>query len=85
MRLLKRASNFTYAGMDAFGNYGNDYLKDGFDAAIDFEPFSIKREAFIYRLKWKFIRDKFSLWYVKYKLSSDDARDKMVKKLHSQN
>lgn len=69
--------------MDGFGNYGNEHLKDGFDAAIDFEPFSIKREEFLNHLKWKNINNKTSLWYLKYKLSSDTARKEMINKLFS--
>jgi len=70
--------------MDAFGNYGNEYLKDGFDAAIDFEPFSVKRDEFNYQFKWKFIKNKTSLWYLKYKLASNHDREEMVNKLYSE-
>lgn len=32
--------------MDSFGDYGNNYLADGFDAAINFEPFSRRLDEF---------------------------------------
>jgi lipopolysaccharide biosynthesis protein len=67
--------------MDAFGEYGADYLKDGFDAAIDFEPFSIKLDHYYDQLRHKKIRDKLSGWYINYKLASKKERQNILQEL----
>lgn len=60
---------------------GTDYLEQGFDAAITFEPFSYRLEEFRYMKKWQYIRNKFSRWYVKYKFSSTEKRELMTQQL----
>jgi lipopolysaccharide biosynthesis protein len=67
--------------MDAFGEYGEDYLKDGFDAAIDFEPFSVKLDEFYKKLFERKVRNKISAWYISYKLSGKENRKKILQQL----
>lgn len=70
--------------MDSFGEYGGDYLKDGFDAAIDFEPFSRKMDDYRKLLRSKKINNKLSEWYAKYKLASKKRQKEMLHKLSSE-
>ncbi len=66
--------------MDSFGDYGKKFLDDGFDAAIDFEPFSIKMDDFRKKIIENIIQNKFSHWYIKYKLSK---KSKQIEKINN--
>lgn len=63
--------------MDSFGECGADYLKDGFDAAIDFEPFGNKSEAYFQQLLENKLHSKLSPWYIYYKLASKKKRTEL--------
>ena len=67
--------------METFGDFGPGYLEDGFDAAINFEPFGEKLELFTKQQQWKKINDKFSGWYLKYKLSAVSKRQYMLQQI----
>lgn len=70
--------------MDSFGKYGANYLLDGFDAAINFEPFGNRAEEFKSYIKWKKINNKASSWYLKYKLSSKKNKLAILYKLSTE-
>jgi lipopolysaccharide biosynthesis protein len=70
--------------MDSFGESGENYLKDGFDAAINFEPFTFNLYKMKERITSSAIQNKMSYWYIKYKLSSKAKRGKLIKKLTSE-
>jgi hypothetical protein len=62
--------------MEGFGTWGESYLNDGFDAAISFEPFSKDLYDFLEKEKWGAIKNKSSLWYLKYKFLSGPKKEK---------
>lgn len=69
--------------MDSFGDYGNNYLADGFDAAINFEPFSRRLDEFRREVFKKKINNKLSWWYILYKLAYRDRKLAVRNKLLS--
>lgn len=66
---------------ESFGEGGENYLANGFDAAIKFEPFSPALVAYIKDKQWRFIKNKFSKWYVRYKFSSNPERQLLLRSL----
>lgn len=67
--------------MDSFGEYGQKYLEEGFDAAINFEPFGFNKDRFTENLIKQKIKNKFSIWYIKYKLANIKTRELILHKL----
>jgi len=55
---------------ESYSEGGSDYLNDGFDAAIRFEPFSTRLQKFQHDYFRKIMKNKFRFWYIKYKISS---------------
>ncbi|MBC5991610.1 glycoside hydrolase family 99-like domain-containing protein [Pontibacter cellulosilyticus] len=64
--------------IESFGESGSDYLKDGFDAAIRFEPFSSNLKAYKDHLIRKHYNNKLSSWFIKYALSTRERRNKKI-------
>ncbi len=62
---------------ESYSEGGADYLKDGFDAAIRFEPFTTRIKPFQQYILNKTMANKFSPWYIKYKLLSTSGKRKM--------
>ena len=69
--------------METFGDFGPGFLESGFDAAINFEPFGEKLEAFTTQVKWNKINNKWSSWYLRYKLSAVVKRSAMLLQLRN--
>jgi lipopolysaccharide biosynthesis protein len=69
--------------METFGDFGASFLEDGFDAAIDFEPFGEKLELFTRQEQWKKINNKLSAWYLAYKLASAGKRQQMLQQVRN--
>jgi lipopolysaccharide biosynthesis protein len=70
--------------MESFGNYGTKFLNDGFDASINFEPFGEKLDMFSEMQKKEKINNKFTKWYIEYKIGSPKKRIKMLNLLWQQ-
>jgi len=62
---------------ESYSEGGSDFLKDGFDAAIRFEPFSTRLPKFKRFWLNKTMKNKFRPWYIKYKLSPLSLKRKM--------
>lgn len=67
--------------VESFGESGAKYLEEGFDAAIEFQPFSKTFVSYINQSKMKQLKNKLSGWYIKYKLSSTSKRKAMLNDL----
>jgi lipopolysaccharide biosynthesis protein len=72
--------------VDSFGNEGADYLKDGFDAAIEFQPFSetlgrFRNDILSPRLKSNFMTRALLKWY--HISGQKGNEDILLKKLFS--
>lgn len=67
--------------METFGDFGDGHLENGFDSAINFEPFGEKLELFTKKQQLEKINHKFSGWYLEYKLSSERKRQYMLQQI----
>ena len=63
---------------ESFAEEGDNYLADGFDAAIQFEPFSTRMLAYNSYAQQQVLKNKLSLRYLQYKLSSAGGRQKIL-------
>lgn len=50
--------------MESFGEHGKNFLLDGFDAAINFQPSGKIFSEIIEKIKARALKNKFSFWYV---------------------
>ena len=69
--------------MESFGDFGSGFLECGFDAAINFEPFGEKLEAYTDKMKWEKINNKLTSWYFRYKVSSTENKLAMLLKFRN--
>ncbi|MER2998307.1 glycoside hydrolase family 99-like domain-containing protein [Pontibacter populi] len=70
--------------MESFGESGEHYLQDGFDAAIEFEPSSNRLfHSFTHQVRMKLLRNKLSTWYANYKLSDSETKKAILHDVRS--
>ncbi|QDO93687.1 glycosyl hydrolase [Formosa sediminum] len=62
---------------ESYSEGGENLVKDGFDAAVRFEPFSTRKPKFTKFWLKDTMKNKLNPWYIKYKLSSAEGRKKM--------
>lgn len=75
--LAKDGIDIYFCRFESYTEGGKEYLDDGFDAAVRFEPFSTRMPKF--RRHWlnETMKNKVHPWYIKYKLSSKKNKRKM--------
>ena len=84
MEAKKQGVELYLSRMESFGETGANYLEDGFDAAINFEPLGNKINKVRDEIESAALRNKFSYWYLKYKLSSASKRESLLYKLRNE-
>lgn len=67
--------------VESFAEAGENYLADGFDASIRFEPFSASLGTYIQFEKNKLLKNKWSKWYLRYKFLSSSKKQILLQKL----
>ena len=80
---LKEGLEIYLCRMNTFGETGEKFLADGFDAAINFEPFGDKFEDFKTYLKSKKIKEKYTNWQLIHRLFSRSKRNELLNSLNA--